>query len=118
MKVTTGIGFTKFTANEFAAKFNLEYVQAAVFLKILEQLGAAKRLGTQPTKTGKGKPSTIFAVCNEFVIELPTDGTPADEPQAETPTDTEVAATPPEPQGETVRLVFEPELTADLATVG
>lgn len=60
------------TVKQLAARLNVEYPTAAALIKLMIAKGVAKEVGKQASvsTTGKGKPSTIYEVPQEFTVSL------------------------------------------------
>ena len=52
------------TVKQLAELIGEDYIVATAFMKVLVKVGAAKEVGKQ--SSGRGKPSSIFEVQNEF----------------------------------------------------
>lgn len=50
----------------------LEVLELSVFLRVLERMGQARKVGSCPAATGKGKPSGVWEVDEgiQIVVEL------------------------------------------------
>ena len=58
------------TIKELAADLGVEYAQAAALVHIMVAGGVAQEVGKQPNSRGKGKPSTIYSIPDEYTISL------------------------------------------------
>lgn len=68
------------TVNGLAARLNVEYPVASALVKLMESQGVAKKVGKQPTKTGKGKPADIYLLPEKFELVIGVaDESPSDE---------------------------------------
>jgi hypothetical protein len=60
------------TVGKLAERLNVKYVTAAAIVDVMKAQGKGKEIGKQPQPTGKGKPSTIYELDNQFVLNLET----------------------------------------------
>jgi len=60
----------KGTISEFATALGAEYQEAAGLYRYFRQRGVAKDVGSRPSPSGRGKPSTIFTCPLTLTIEL------------------------------------------------
>jgi ribosomal protein S25 len=60
----------KLTTNELAKRMGVEYGVAASIIKLMQKYGKAKECGKIPTLSGKGKPSTIYEIEEEFSLSF------------------------------------------------
>lgn len=58
------------TTNQLAENLGVDYPAAQGLIKVLTSKGVVKIAGQQPPKSGKGKPSTIYAFPRSFSINL------------------------------------------------
>ena len=58
------------TVKQLAELIGEDYLIATAFMKVLVKVGAAKEVGKQSAAGGRGKPSSVFEVQNEFECVL------------------------------------------------
>lgn len=58
------------TIKEFAKLNDVNENEANGFIKFLVKVGKAKITGKQVSKSGKGKPSIIYEIPNEFTVTI------------------------------------------------
>lgn len=59
------------TAGELADRLGVEYATATAVIKLMVMTKQAKELGKRPSRTGKGKPSTVYELQTEvFSLNL------------------------------------------------
>ena len=58
------------TVKQLAELIGEDYIVATSFMKVLVKIGAAKEVGKQSAAGGRGKPSSVFEVQNEFECVL------------------------------------------------
>lgn len=112
------------STKELAAALHCEYLAAHEFMKALEVLGAAKKVGSRAVTGKRGKPTTLYAISNGVLsftsVEAPVVEAP-EAPQETAPVTQETTVVTPEavtaPVAETTEVVEAcPELAELLAT--
>lgn len=58
------------TIGDLATKLKVEYITAASIIKVMEAQGKAKKIGSKPTATGKGKPSSVYELESVLTLQL------------------------------------------------
>lgn len=58
------------TVADFAEQHNVDYAVASGFIKFLEVKGLVKENGNKPSATGKGKPSKLYDIPNQIILDL------------------------------------------------
>lgn len=58
------------TIKEFASMIDEDYIVASALMKLLEKMEAAVPVGTRKTEGQRGKPSLIYEIDQEVVLEF------------------------------------------------
>lgn len=58
------------TANELAAKLEVDYPTASAIAKLMVKKGKGRMGPPRPNPGGRGKPSLVYELDNEFTISL------------------------------------------------
>jgi predicted transcriptional regulator len=63
-------GEVRVTVKDISERFKVELTVANGFLQLLLAAGIAKKVDTQKSATGKGKPATVYSVPAKIEISL------------------------------------------------
>lgn len=59
------------TANDLCDRLGIDYAVATALIKLMLMTDQAEELGKRPSRTGKGKPSTVYTLKTQvFVLPL------------------------------------------------